>query len=116
MNSYIAVIKKYAVFTGRESRKNFWYFALFNFIIGIVLSILDAIFGTHDLLLAIYSLAIILPGIGVSIRRLHDINKSGWWYFIPLLPIAGGIWLFILLATAGTPGENKYGEPVINEL
>jgi uncharacterized membrane protein YhaH (DUF805 family) len=57
----------------------------------------------------IYALAMIIPGIAVSIRRLHDLGKSGWWLFIALIPIIGGIWLLVLFCTDGTPGVNDYG-------
>ncbi len=140
MKSYIEIIKKYAVFTGREGRRTFWFFVLFNFIFSLIISLIDRILH-WDILSTIYSLAVFLPSLGASIRRLHDIDKSGWWVllsFIPLvsflfvIPLAfvsrsaafGGfililllclacsIWLIVLHATQGTPGENKYGEPV----
>ncbi len=112
ISSYVSIVKKYAVFEGRESRRNYWYFVLANFIISIIICILDAVLGIGDLLAIVYSLALMLPGIGASIRRLHDINKTGWWVLISLVPIIGGIWLLVLEASAGTPGENNYGEPV----
>ncbi|KAF5077358.1 Inner membrane protein YhaH [anaerobic digester metagenome] len=140
MNSYIEIIKKYAVFTGRESRRTFWYFVLFNIIFSLIINLIGKILHT-DILSTIYSLALFLPSLGASIRRLHDINKSGWWILLGYIPFAifliviplafvsrsaalGGliliwllslasiIWLIVLEATAGTPGENKYGEPV----
>lgn len=115
MNYYLAVLKKYAVFNGRSPRAEYWYFFLFNIIISIVLSIVDGIIGNSGstagvgLLGAIYSLALIIPGIAVGIRRLHDTNHSGWWLLISLIPIVGIIWLIVLMATDSNPGENKYG-------
>jgi len=111
---YISVIKKYAVFDGRARREEYWMFVLFNFIISLVLGILDIISGTMDasgfgLLSTIYMLGVLLPGLGVTIRRLHDIGKSGWFIWICLIPIIGCIWLLILLVTDSNPGTNKYG-------
>ncbi|HBF66407.1 MAG TPA: DUF805 domain-containing protein [Clostridium sp.] len=140
MQCYIEIIKKYAVFKGRESRRTFWYFVLFNFIFSLIIYFIDKIVHS-DILSTIYSLAVFLPSLGASIRRLHDINKSGWWVLLSMIPLAfyliviplafvsktaalGGlilisllclacsIWLIVLEATPGTPGENKYGEPV----
>ena len=81
MNWYLEVLKKYAVFDGRARRKEYWFFALFNFIVAFVLAILDMGFGTfntesgYGLLSGIYSLAVIIPGIAVAIRRLHDTDR-----------------------------------------
>ena len=116
ISSYVCIVKKYAVFEGRESRRTFWFFVLANLILGLIINFLDTVLDTGDVLAIVYSLALFLPGIGASIRRLHDIDKTGWWVLISLVPIVGGIWLLVLQATAGTPGENKYGEPVINEM
>ncbi len=89
-------------------------FVLFNFIISLGLSIIDtflinSVLG-FNILSPIYSLAVLLPSLAVFVRRLHDIDKSGWWFFINLIPIVGQIWLLILLFTEGTRGTNKYGE------
>lgn len=110
MNYYLEVLKKYAVFNGRARRAEYWYFFLFNIIITIVLGIISAIIGDSKGMLGIfYSLALIIPGIAVGIRRLHDTNHSGWWLFISLIPIVGIIWLIVLMATDSNAGENKYG-------
>ena len=115
MNWYLAVLKKYAVFDGRARRKEYWMFVLFYAIFGIVAVVLDNVFGTagkdigYGIIYGLYSLAMILPALGVAIRRLHDTGRSGWWLFISLIPIIGSIWLLVLLATDGQPGENKYG-------
>lgn len=115
MNYYLAVLKKYAVFSGRARRAEYWYFLLFNIIFSIIVGILDSIIGTsntvgpYGLLQVIFLLALIIPGIAVAIRRLHDIGKSGWMLLISLIPIIGGIWLLILLARDSNPGDNKYG-------
>jgi uncharacterized membrane protein YhaH (DUF805 family) len=116
MQWYIDVIKKYAVFDGRARRKEFWMFTLFNAIVGIILSILDTIIGTDfggrtggGWLSTIYYLAVLLPVIGVSIRRMHDTNRSGWWVLIYLIPCIGWIWFIVLAAQEGTIGDNQYG-------
>ena len=115
MNWFIGALKKYADFSGRARRKEFWMFFLFYFIFAVVLSIIDGLIGwgfaggTIGILYMLFSLGILLPYLAVTVRRLHDIGKSGWWYFIGLIPIIGGIWLIVLLATDGMPGENQYG-------
>lgn len=101
MNYFIAVLKKYAVFTGRARRSEFWYFVLFNAIISWVLSFVFGLIGL-PIVSSLYSLAVLLPSIGVAIRRMHDINKSGWFILIPIYNI-------ILWAQAGDQGENQYG-------
>ena len=110
MEWYLKVVKdNYANFKGRARRKEYWMFCLFNILFAFVLTIVDFILGTFPLLYVIYLLAIIVPGIAVTVRRLHDIGKSGAWYFIIVIPFIGGIWLLVLLCTDGTPGENSYG-------
>jgi len=115
MQWYLDVLKKYAVFHGRARRQEFWMFTLISFLISVVLSILDNILGTRaegtgtGLLAGLYSLAVLLPSIGVTIRRLHDTNRSGWWILIGLVPCVGWIILLVFCATAGVPGENQYG-------
>ena len=123
MDWYLAVLKKYAVFDGRARRKEFWYFALVNFLIFIPLAIvgliLAAIAGgsssnTTWLILFIvplilYGLFIFIPALAVTIRRLHDTNRSGWWYLITFVPWVGSIILFVFEVLDGTPGPNPYG-------
>lgn len=113
MQWYTDVIKKYVVFSGRARRKEYWMFVLFNVIISIILSIIDSIAKTRSggvgILGAIYSLAVLLPSLGVTVRRLHDTNKSGWWILIGIIPLIGAIILIVFTATEGTPGDNQYG-------
>jgi uncharacterized membrane protein YhaH (DUF805 family) len=116
MQWYIDVIKKYAVFDGRARRKEFWMFVLFNAIAGIILSIIDTIIGTDfggrtggGWLSSIYYLAVLLPLIGVAMRRMHDTNRSGVWILIYLIPCIGWIWFIVLAAQEGTVGDNQYG-------
>lgn len=122
ISAYKAVWKKYADFTGRLSRKGFWYFILVNALVGLVLSILDrAIFkaepgSSYRLapLSYIYSLAILLPTLAASTRRLHDINKSGWFQLLGLIPLVGQIILLVFYFQKGDQVENQYG-PVPHE-
>ena len=107
---YLGPLKKYAVFTGRARRKEFWMFVLCNFIVAIILSIINSIiFRSTPVLSTIYSLAIICPGLGLAIRRMHDLGKSGFWILINLIPIIGIIWYIILAASPGVAGANTYG-------
>lgn len=115
MDWYIAVLKKYVEFNGRARRKEYWYFFLFSLIITIVLAFIDGLIGTYSaesgagLLQTIYSLAVLLPGIAVSIRRLHDTDRSGWWLLIALIPLIGAIVLLVFMVLDSTPGENRFG-------
>ena len=115
MNWYLEVLKKYAVFGGRSRRKEYWMFVLFNIIVSVVLAVLDSMSGTMSatlgmgLLGGLYSLAVLVPGLAVSVRRLHDTNRSGWWLLIVLIPLVGAIVLIVFMAQDGTPGENGYG-------
>lgn len=109
MEWYMAVLRKYAVFDGRARRTEYWMFLLFNVIIAIGLSVVESIVGGPGILGMLYGLAVLLPGIGVSIRRLHDTSRSGWWCLIGLVPIVGGIALLVFMAQDGHPGPNMYG-------
>ena len=116
MNWYLAVLKKYAVFTGRARRKEYWMFILFYTIFGLVVGIIDNVAGLrlgptpYGIISTIYSLAMFLPALAVLVRRLHDIGKSGWWMLISLIPLAGAIWLLVLVCLQGNSGTNKYGQ------
>jgi len=115
MNWYIHCIKNYAIFSGRARRKEYWMFILFNIIfIGLIAFIASFISDTtgSDIafsLLGIYILFIIIPYLAVTVRRLHDINKSGTYWFVRFIPFIGGIWLFILLVENSWDGPNKWG-------
>jgi uncharacterized membrane protein YhaH (DUF805 family) len=115
MNWYFQVLKKYAVFGGRARRKEYWYFVLFNILISIVLAIIDRVAGTLSasggigLLGGLYMLAVLIPGLAVSVRRLHDTNRSGWWFLIVLVPLIGAIVLLVFFVQDSQPSENQYG-------
>lgn len=107
---YLKVVRdNYANFSGRARRAEYWYFLLANIIIQLILIVLMFVSSLFLYILVLYALAIIIPSLAVVVRRLHDINKSGWYYFVGLIPFIGGIWLLILLATEGTYGPNEYG-------
>lgn len=111
MNEIIAVVKhvflkNYVNFNGRAGRKEFWYAFLFNFVVTFILGL----FGKVGIwLTAIWSLAVLLPFLGVAARRLHDINKSGWLILLALIPLIGEIILIIWWAKAGDTADNQYG-------
>ncbi len=116
MNWYLKVLKNYAVFNGRARRKEYWMFSLFNLIFLIIAIILDNLFGTvinnvgYGLFYFLYTIAVLIPSLAVSVRRLHDVGKSGWFLLIVLIPIIGSIWLLVLLVTDGDAEKNKYGD------
>lgn len=116
MNWYLKVLKQYADFSGRARRKEYWMFALFNLIFSIVAMILDNILGIaidgvgYGPLYGLYILAVLIPGLAVAVRRLHDVGKSGWMILIALIPLIGAIWLLVLMVTDSNPGENQYGQ------
>jgi len=104
---------KYVTFSGRATRSEFWWWTLFVVLASFVLSLIDAsILKAPDIgaLYAIFSLATFLPGISVMVRRLHDVNKSGWWFWIALIPVLGIILLLVWECTKGTHGSNRFGE------
>ena len=129
---------RYAQFNGRASRSEFWYFALFSLIISIIFAVLDSVLGTGytyevatnslatatteaasvsvtqtiGYLQSFYALAVMIPTIAISIRRLHDLGKSGWWILLGVIPLVNLIGIFVLLffyVQDSQPGENEYG-------
>ena len=104
---------KYAHFRGRARRPEFWYFILFNFLVGLALNIVDAtIFGWGSdfaVLNPLYTLAVFVPTLAVGARRLHDTGRSGWWQLMLLIPIVGIIVLIVFCAGRGEPRQNQYG-------
>lgn len=112
------VFENYANFKGRARRSEYWYYVLTNFLIQLPLLILFFVFSANENvgvglifygLMILYSLAVLIPSLAVAVRRLHDVGKSGWFYFICLIPIIGSIWLLVLFFTEGDQGENDYG-------
>ena len=109
MNWYLGCWKKYAEFSGRARRKEFWMFALFNFLASIAIGIVDGILGTSGALGGLYSLAVLIPALAVGVRRLHDTDRSGWWLLLPLIPLVGGIVLLVFFCIESKPGANRFG-------
>jgi len=109
------VFENYANFRGRARRSEYWYFTLMNLIIFIIAAILDSALGLnfaplpYGLIYAAVAVLTIIPGLAVAVRRLHDVGKSGWFYFIVLIPLVGAIWLLVLFCTEGEQGTNKWG-------
>jgi len=115
---------KYVTFSGRAARSEFWWWMLFVWLVQIGLSIVDSVlFGTVEtgngsfsastnspILSSIFSLAVFLPTISVTVRRLHDTDRSGWWYWLALVPLVGIIILIVWWATKGTDGPNRFGD------
>jgi uncharacterized membrane protein YhaH (DUF805 family) len=109
MEWYLKVLKEYVGFSGRAQRKEYWMFVLFNMIAMIILTVLDKVIGTEPLLYGLYSIAVLLPSLAVSIRRLHDSGKSGAWILIGLIPFIGAIVLLVFMCTDSQPNDNQYG-------
>jgi uncharacterized membrane protein YhaH (DUF805 family) len=115
------VFENYANFNGRARRSEYWYFALTSIIIFIIAMILDNVLGIafdnigYGPIYITFALATLLPGLAVTVRRLHDVGKSGWFYFIVLIPFIGSIWLLVLFCTEGDQGTNSYGPDPKNE-
>ena len=112
LESCIAVLKKYAEFSGRARRREYWMFALANLIVAAVLGILSQIpvLGILFVIISsLFSLAVLVPGIAVSVRRLHDTNRSGLMLLLCLIPLVGAIIVLYFAIQEGTQGENQYG-------
>ena len=115
MNWYLMVLKNYAGFSGRARRKEYWFFVLFNFLITIALLFVDGFAGTFNpqtgfgALSAIYGLAVFIPTIAVTVRRLHDTSRTGWWLLIGFIPLIGAIVLLVFMFLDSTAGTNEYG-------
>src|SRR6218665_504792 len=129
MKYYLKVLRNYANFSGRARRKEYWYFVLFSFIFGAVAVMLDNLLGIaiegdiRGPIYGLYVLATLIPGLAVTVRRLHDVGKSGWFIFILLILLIGlfflpvliavlivVIWFLVLMLTDSEAGENAYGE------
>ncbi|MDR0233977.1 MAG: DUF805 domain-containing protein [Zoogloeaceae bacterium] len=112
MNWYLEVWKKYAVFSGRARRMEYWMFFLFNFIIPVAVGYVFAIIVSFDVgvgIIYLYSWVIFIPTLAVTVRRLHDTSRSGWLSLIALVPFIGFLVLLIFMIQDSTPGENEYG-------
>ncbi|MFT6913881.1 MAG: uncharacterized membrane protein YhaH (DUF805 family) [Motiliproteus sp.] len=112
---YLKAWKNYASFSGRTRRREYWFFILFNILVSIGLSFIDGVSGTFNpqsgmgLLGGLYTLAMIIPAIALGSRRLHDINRTGWWQLIMLIPLVGALVLIVFYATDTQQEQNEYG-------
>jgi uncharacterized membrane protein YhaH (DUF805 family) len=109
MEWYLKVLKQYVGFSGRARRKEYWMFMLFNMIASIILTVVDYATDLSPLFSGIYSLAVLLPSLAVTIRRLHDTGKSGAWILIGLIPFVGGIIILIFTCMDSQPNDNQFG-------
>ncbi len=120
MNWYIKVLQQYTDFEGRARRKEYWMFTLVNFLITMALQALTFMVAgmnpesTLGLflsgILALYGLGVLIPSLAVTVRRLHDTNRSGWWILINFIPVIGFIVMLVFLVQDSQPGTNQYGE------
>ena len=114
----------YATFAGRASRPAYWWWALFGVLVSLVTRVLDGLLGSSfvrstqygaevsvGLIASLAGLVLLLPSIAVLVRRLHDTDRSGWWYWLVLIPVVGWLLLLYFLVSAGAPGDNRYGPP-----
>lgn len=110
-----ALKNKYATFEGRARREEYWYFVLFYVLSIVALAIIDGIIGTSSeehgfgLLSALFVIATFLPQLAVTVRRLHDTNRSGWWVLLEFIPVIGGLVLLVFMVLDSQPGANRFG-------
>lgn len=123
MEWFLLAFKKYADFSGRSRRKEYWMFVLFNIIVILGVAFIGTAIGLEDYVaypLGLYILAIIIPSLALAVRRLHDQGKSGWYILVRFIPFIGGIWFLVLMCVDGDTRTNQYGlnpkDPVDNEL
>ncbi|ANE44004.1 DUF805 domain-containing protein [Deinococcus puniceus] len=117
MNEYLTVLRRFRDFSGRSRRREYWIFVLVNWVISFVLGFVDRQLGLDfgveglqiGILGGIFYLIFFVPSLAVDIRRLHDIGRSGWWYLIIFIPLAGAIWLLVLNVTDSEPVTNQWG-------
>jgi uncharacterized membrane protein YhaH (DUF805 family) len=102
---------KYATFSGRAIRPEYWYWILFNILVSIGLAIIGLIVEPNvgNILSGLFDLAVLIPGIAVACRRLHDTDRSGWWQLLGFVPVVGWIILLVWFCQPGTPGTNRFG-------
>lgn len=111
-----AAFSNYATFSGRAQRSAYWWFVLFNLLVSAALAILFGGgggmghgMGGGNIANSLWSLATLLPSLAVGARRLHDIDRTGWWLLIGFIPLIGLIVLIVFFASKGTPGPNRFG-------
>ncbi|MDR3083081.1 MAG: DUF805 domain-containing protein [Streptomyces sp.] len=114
MHWYTETFEKYSVFSGRARRAEYWMFHLVNLAISLALVFIGWAIGfsflTTMIALTIFTLVAFLPSLALSVRRLHDTGRSGWWVLVSLIPVIGWVPLLIVTFVEGEPGDNAYGE------
>lgn len=108
MSWFLVALKKYAVFSGRARRKEYWYFTLFYAVIVVALAMVGGD-PRGNLMTGLFGLLMFLPSLGVFIRRLHDTSRSGWWILLGFIPVIGALVLLIFTVLPSQPGHNQYG-------
>ena len=106
---FLEPFRKYADFSGRARRMEYWMFYLGVSVIGMVLLILSGASDAITILVGLFYLGILIPGLAVGVRRMHDTGRSGWWILISVIPFVGWIWFLVLAVLDSEPGENQYG-------
>lgn len=115
MDWYLDVLKnKYATFSGRARRKEYWMFLLINLVVSVALALIDSLIGSVSesgmgLLSSVYSIGVLIPLLALSVRRLHDIGRTGWWVLISIIPVIGAVVLLVFMLLDSEPGSNRYG-------
>ena len=115
MDWYLDVLKnKYATFSGRARRKEYWMFLLINLVVSVALALIDSLIGSVSesgmgLLSSVYSIGVLIPSLALSVRRLHDIGRTGWWVLISIIPVIGVVVLLVFMLLDSEPGSNRYG-------
>ena len=115
MHWFFSAVEKYAVFRGRASRREYWFFFLFYFLIMVVLAFVDVLFGAFSdmaglgLLSGLFVLGMVVPSLALGVRRLHDVGRSGWWLLAGFVPMIGSLILLVFAVKKGDAGENRYG-------
>jgi len=116
MSWFVLAWQRATDFSGRSRRKEYWYFTLFNGVVFLFLLLFAIPFSAQEKpsmlplgVMFAYSLVVMIPGLAVTIRRLHDVGKSGWWYFIAFVPLVGGIILFVFTLLDSEPFANQWG-------
>ncbi|MEX2445954.1 MAG: DUF805 domain-containing protein [Dehalococcoidia bacterium] len=102
-------LNNYANFSGRAMRSEYWFWVLFVLIVSLIANFVDSVLGGSGFIAVLVSLALLVPNIAVGVRRLHDINKTGWNVLWGLIPILGWIYLIYLAVQPSNPGSNNYG-------
>ena len=108
MHWYQEALRKYADFSTRSRRMEYWMFLVVNLVIGVVLGAIGGMTGMRWISI-VYSIFVFVPGLAVSVRRLHDTGRSGWWLLLVCIPILGWLVLLFFYVQEGQPGDNEYG-------